>query len=208
MSIHNGSGAPLLALGASTGGTRALEEVIAALPINSPGTLVVQHIPSRFSRAFANKLNEKCALNVKEAEHGESIEQGAVYVAPGDRHLEVVCRKGDYFCRLLDTEPYRRHRPSVDVLFNSVARTVAANAVGVILTGMGRDGADGLLNIKQAGGFTIAQDEETSVVWGMPGSAVSSGAVDVILPLHQISGRVSALFGAAGAVHRANSRGS
>lgn len=184
----------LLAVGASTGGTVALEELLSRLPIDAPGTVVVQHIPGRFSRPFTEKLNQSCSLNVKQASDGELIVRGTAYVAPGDQHLEVVTRNSQYYCRISDTEPVGRHKPSVDVLFKSVAKSVANNAVGVILTGMGSDGASGLLKIRQAGGATIAQDEKTSVVWGMPGSAVALGAADEILSLKHIAQRVETLF--------------
>ncbi|OED34447.1 chemotaxis response regulator protein-glutamate methylesterase [Chromatiales bacterium (ex Bugula neritina AB1)] len=183
----------LLALGASTGGTKALEHVLHGLPENSPGTVIVQHIPGSFSEALARKLDQNSCLIVREAVDGEPILQGHAYLAPGEQHLEVV-RDGLFFnCRLLDTEPVSRHRPSVDVLFNSVAYSAANRAIGVILTGMGKDGSSGLLNIRNSGCPTIAQDEESSVVWGMPGSAVAIGAVDTVLPLSSIPEQIRAL---------------
>ncbi len=184
----------LLALGASTGGTKALEDILRPLPENTPGTVIVQHIPGTFSQAFAKKLDQNTCLRVKEAVDGEPILQGHAYVAPGEQHLEVVRDGGTFCCRLLDTEPVSRHRPSVDVLFNSVARCAANNAVGVILTGMGKDGSSGLLKIHNAGCPTVAQDEESSVVWGMPGSAVSLGAVDTVLPLSNIPAHICTLL--------------
>src|SRR5690606_33750859 len=159
----------IIAIGASTGGTEAIKAVLTKLPADSPGVLVAQHIPKAFSASFARRLNDLSALNVAEAEDGQQVLAGHVYIAPGDRHLMLVRDGARYVCRLDDGAPVNRHKPSVDVLFQSVARSAAQNAIGVILTGMGRDGARGLKEMRDAGSRTIAQDEATSVVWGMPG---------------------------------------
>lgn len=184
----------LIAFGASTGGTKALDVVISELPFNAPGTVIVQHIPGTFSKAFANKLNQQSAMMVKEAEHGEKILQGHAYVAPGTSHLEVVRDGAFYRCHISSHDPVNLHRPSVDVLFDSVARFAAKNSIGVILTGMGQDGAKGLQSIRAAGSPTIAQDEDTSIVWGMPGAAVAFGAVDYVLPLSDIAVKLQELY--------------
>ena len=177
-------------MGASTGGTEALREVIAALPADAPGIVVTQHIPAPFSGPFAERLDRSCAMSVSEAEDGQYILPGHVYVAPGDKHLIVDRDGARYRIRLNQGPPVNRHRPSVDVMFRSVAENVGPNAVGVLLTGMGDDGARGLKEMHDAGARTIVQDEATSVVWGMPGSAVKLGAADCILPLRNIAGRV------------------
>ena len=187
----------IVAIGASTGGTEALKDVIVDLPSDFPGIVVVQHIPAMFSRQFAERVNLLAEMVVKEALDGERILAGHVYVSPGDRHLEVVRDGASYRCRLIDTEPVNRHKPSVDVLFDSVAKALGSNATGVILTGMGKDGARGLLSMKNAGAKTIAQDEASSVVWGMPGAAVETGAVDSVLPLELIAPKLRSVLSAA-----------
>jgi two-component system chemotaxis response regulator CheB len=180
----------LIALGASTGGTEALRTVLAELPPDCPGVVIVQHMPALFTNAFARRLNECCAITVREATDGERLTNGLALVAPGDRHL-TVHRSGDgYAVQLTDAPPVSRHRPSVDVLFHSVARTAKAGAIGVLLTGMGSDGAEGLLAIRRAGGLTIAQDEATSIVFGMPKEAITRGAADRVLPLGRIAAAV------------------
>lgn len=180
----------LIAIGASTGGTEAIKEVLVNLPLGMPGIVITQHIPASFSRAFAERVNTHAALTVKEATDGEFIVPGHVYIAPGDRHLLVVRDGARWRSKLSDDVPVNRHKPSVDVLFRSVANSAGPNAMGIILTGMGKDGAQGLLDMKEAGAKTIAQDESSSVVWGMPGSAVELGAAEEVLPLGQISGRL------------------
>lgn len=177
----------IVALGASTGGTEALRDVIVELPGDFAGTVVTQHIPKAFSAQFASRLDSCSAMIVKEAEDGDRILVGHVYIAPGDRHLEVVREGAVYRCVLSDAGPVNRHKPSVDVMFRSVARTVGGNALGVLLTGMGRDGAQGLLEMKTAGARTYVQDEQSSVVWGMPGAAFEIGAADMVLPLEKIA---------------------
>jgi two-component system chemotaxis response regulator CheB len=180
----------LIAVGASTGGTEAIRDLLMGLPPDSPAVVIAQHIPKVFSGPFAARLNRICPMSVVEAGDGQDIRPGHVYIAPGDRHLMVARSGGRWVCRLDDGPPVNRHRPSVDVLFRSVAQQAGHNAIGVLLTGMGRDGAQGLLEMKEAGSPTVVQDEATSVVWGMPGEAVELGAADEILPLPRIAGRV------------------
>ena len=177
----------IVAIGASTGGTEAVREVLRRMPADSPGMVITQHIPRAFSAPFAARLNACSQLSVQEAEDGALILPGHAYIAPGDRHLTVEFDGARYRCRLRDDAPVNRHRPSVDVLFRSVAEQVGRNAVGVILTGMGADGARGLKEMRSRGAHTIAQDEKSSVVWGMPGAAVALGAVDCILPIERIA---------------------
>lgn len=176
----------LIAIGASTGGTEAIRSVLIDMPPDAPGIVVTQHIPEAFSEPFAKRMDGLCAINVKQAEDNEQILAGHAYIAPGNTHLLVVRDGAKYRCRLSDGPPVNRHRPAVDVLFRSVAQNAGPNAVGVILTGMGADGAEGLYEMHQAGARTIAQDEKTSVVWGMPGEAVRWGGVDFILPLNKV----------------------
>lgn len=177
----------IIAVGASTGGTEAIKEILMRMPAESPGMLITQHIPQEFSKPFANRMNGVSAMTVCEAQDGQQVVTGHAYIAPGGRHLYVERSGARYLCRLSDGLPVNRHRPSVDVLFRSVAQSVGFNSMGVILTGMGDDGAGGLKEMKEAGAQTIAQDEKTSVVWGMPGEAVKRGAVDKILPLERIA---------------------
>jgi two-component system, chemotaxis family, protein-glutamate methylesterase/glutaminase len=186
----------ILAIGASTGGTEAIRELLAQLPPDAPGTVITQHIPRAFSAAFARRLNDSSALRVQEAEDGQQVLPGHAYVAPGDRHLKVERSGARYLCRL-DHGPAVNHlRPSVDVLFESVAQAAGARCIGVLLTGMGRDGAQGLLQMRNGGSQTIAQDEASSVVWGMPGEAVALGAAQLVLPLSAIAVRLMALVAA------------
>jgi two-component system chemotaxis response regulator CheB len=183
----------VIAIGASTGGTEAIADVLSALPPDSPAVLIAQHIPALFSGRFAQRLNGISPLSVSEAKDGEAVLIGHAYLAPGDRHLRLVRSGAKYYCQVSNDEPVNRHRPSVDVLFRSVADQARANAVGVLLTGMGADGADGMLLMRQAGASTLAQDRETSVVWGMPGEAVKRGAAEEVLPLDRIARRILAL---------------
>jgi two-component system chemotaxis response regulator CheB len=177
----------IVAMGASTGGTEALREIIEALPPNAPGMVVVQHMPEGFTAAFAKRLDSLSRVQVKEAANGDVVTAGRVLIAPGSHHL-IVRRSGKgYFVQLSSGALVSRHRPSVDVLFRSVAQAAGANAVGVILTGMGDDGAQGLSEMRAAGAATIAQDEATSVIFGMPKEAIARGAVDSVLGLHQIA---------------------
>jgi len=177
----------LIAIGASTGGTEAIRQVLIRLPVSSPPVVVSQHIPRAFSAQFAHRLDQACALHVREAEDGLLLQAGHVYIAPGDRHLKVVSDGARHRCEVSGEPPRNHHRPSIDLLFESVARHVGAGAIGVILTGMGADGASGLKQMREQGAFTLAQDEQTSVVWGMPGAAVALGAVQRIAPLEAIA---------------------
>jgi two-component system, chemotaxis family, protein-glutamate methylesterase/glutaminase len=183
----------LIAVGASTGGTEAIKEFLMGMPPDSPGIVIAQHIPKAFSTPFAERMNRVSQLTVFEAQDGQQIMPGHAYIAPGDRHLLVVRSGARWVCKLDDGPPVNRHKPSVDVLFRSVAQEAGYNAIGVILTGMGKDGAQGLLEMRQAGSPTLAQDEATSVVWGMPGEAVAIGAAAEEQPLQRIAARVLAI---------------
>jgi two-component system chemotaxis response regulator CheB len=184
----------ILAIGASTGGTEAIKEILARLPADAPGTVITQHIPAAFSGPFAKRMNGISAMNVCEAQDGQPILTGHAYIAPGGRHLLVERSGARYICRLNDGPPVNRHRPSVDVMFRSVAQSAGANAVSVLLTGMGDDGAKGMQEMHDAGAPAIAQDEKSSVVWGMPGEAVKLGCVDEVVSLLKIPGRIVDLF--------------
>jgi two-component system chemotaxis response regulator CheB len=185
-------------IGASTGGTEALKEVLVALPENTPGILIVQHMPQSFTGSFARRLDSLCRIRVKEAEHGERVQPGTAYVAPGHSHLLVKKSGAGYVAELSKADPVNRHRPSVDVLFESAAACAGRHAVGVILTGMGKDGAVGMLAMKRAGAWNIAQDQDSCVVYGMPREAVALKAVDEVAPLSEIGARVMARLGTAG----------
>jgi len=191
----------LIVIGSSTGGTEALRVLLAQLPPNSPGVLVTQHMPPGFTRTFAERLDGLCHISVKEAHQDERVLPGHAYIAPGDRHLKLG-RSGTHYVTLLeDGPPVNRHRPSVDVLFRSAARHAGPNALGVMLTGMGRDGALAMREMREAGAFNVAQDEASCVVFGMPKEAIAVGAVHEVLPLDQIAGclvRHLSLSGAAG----------
>jgi two-component system chemotaxis response regulator CheB len=176
----------VVAVGASTGGTEALRLLLESMPPDCPGIVIVQHMPEQFTSAFAKRLHSVCRIEVKEAEFGDRVQQGRALIAPGNRHLRVRRSGGYYRVELLDGARVSGHKPSVNVLFQSVARAAGANAVGVLLTGMGEDGADGLLAMRLAGAATIAQDEASSVVFGMPRAAIERGAVDEVLPLGAI----------------------
>ena len=184
--VHTG----VIAVGASTGGTEALRVFLAALPVDCPPVVIVQHMPEVFTRAFAERLNRECAIEVQEARDGDLLQTGQALIAPGNRHMLVNRSHGELVARITDGPLVSRHRPSVDVLFRSVATCVGSKAVGVIMTGMGDDGAQGLYEMKQAGADTIAQDEATSIVFGMPKSAISCGAVDIVVPLGRIASAV------------------
>lgn len=183
-----------IALGASTGGTQAITQVLSALPADAPGIVMVQHMPPGFTRSFAERLNSLCRIRVKEARDGDRILPGQALLAPGDFHMAVVRDGAHCAVRVYEAPPVNRFRPSVDVLFNSCAEELGASCVGAILTGMGNDGARGLLALREAGGYTIAQDEATSVVFGMPREAIALDAADTVLPLPSIT---SALLNAA-----------
>ncbi|ANC86150.1 protein-glutamate methylesterase/protein-glutamine glutaminase [Sphingomonas sp. NIC1] len=178
----------VVCIGASTGGTEALREVLEALPANSPGIVIVQHMPESFTRAFAKRLNGLCQVDVKEAEDGDTVMRGHVLIAPGGLRHTLLERQGARYVVSVKEGPLvSRHRPSVDVLFRSAARNAGSNAVGIIMTGMGDDGARGLLEMKQAGARTFAQDEATSVVFGMPKEAIARNAADKVIPLGNIA---------------------
>lgn len=180
----------IVAIGASTGGTEAIKEVLENLPANAPGIVISQHIPIAFSRAFTERVNKSSQVIVCEPKDKEKILPGHVYIAPGDKHLIVERSGAEYICRLNDGPAVSRHKPSVDVMFRSVAQNVGPNAMGVMLTGMGADGAQGMLEMKQQGAYNISQDEESCVVWGMPGAAVKLGAVDKEFNLRKISDEI------------------
>ena len=182
----------LIAIGASTGGTEAIKAILEVLPADSPGIVITQHIPEAFSKPFSIRMDSISPMTVCQAEDRQQILPGHVYIAPGDQHLLVERNGARFICRLNDGPPVNRHKPSVDVLFRSVAQNVGQNAIGVILTGMGDDGAVGMEEMKQSNLITVAQDEASSIVWGMPGEAVKRGCVDNILPLSAIPNKLIA----------------
>jgi two-component system chemotaxis response regulator CheB len=190
--LSAGSGAMIqttekvIVIGASTGGTEALRALLEVLPADSPGIIIVQHMPEGFTRAFANRLDTLCEISVKEAQDNDTILRGQALIAPGNHHMLLKRSGARYYVEIKEGPLVCRHRPSVDVLFRSAARYAGRNAVGAILTGMGDDGARGMLEMKQAGAYTIAQDEATSVVFGMPNEAIKLGAVNEVLPLRKI----------------------
>ena len=176
----------IVAVGASTGGTEALRIFLEAMPADSPGIIIVQHMPEKFTASFAQRLNSFCAVTVKEATDGDSVIRGQALIAPGNRHMLLKRSGARYYVEVKDGPLVSRHRPSVDVLFRSTARYAGQNAIGVIMTGMGDDGARGMLEMKQAGAITVAQDEASCVVFGMPSEAIKLGAVDQIIELQKI----------------------
>lgn len=180
----------LIIVGASTGGTEAIKSFLIQMPSDCPGILITQHMPEGFTKSFAKRLDGICKISVMEAQGGERILPGHAYIAPGHSHLLLARSGANYVTALEDSEPVNRHRPSVDVLFRSAARCAGKNAVGVILTGMGKDGADGMLEMRRAGAYNFAQDESTCVVFGMPKEAIAVGAVDEILPLNDMPAKV------------------
>jgi len=177
----------VVAIGASTGGTEAIKEVLLRMPKNCPPIVITQHIPAVFSYSFAQRMNRTCLINVKEADHGDKLTSGTAYIAPGDKHLSVIKKGGDLFCALDESPPVNRHRPAVDSLFNSLVNVCPENTVAALLTGMGSDGAKGLLALKLQGAYTLAQDELTSVVWGMPKAAIELNAATDIVPLDKVA---------------------
>jgi two-component system chemotaxis response regulator CheB len=179
----------LIVIGASTGGTEAIKEVLAKLPADAPAVLVTQHMPEHFTKSFADRLNSLCKISVKEAEHNERILPGHAYIAPGNWHLLIKRSGARYMVALNQGSLVNRHRPSVDVLFRSAANVAGANALGIILTGMGKDGVQGMLEMKQAGAYTIAQNEASCVVFGMPKEAIAAGGVCEVLALQEITRR-------------------
>jgi len=182
----------LIVIGASTGGTEAIREVLTRLPADSPALLITQHMPPGFTRSFAQRLDTLCRIAVAEAADGERVLPGHAYIAPGDRHLKLARSGAHYLVALDDAAPVNRHRPSVEVLFRSAAQVAGRNVLGVMLTGMGRDGAQAMLELKQAGAFNLAQDEASCVVFGMPKEAIAVGAVDEVLPVTKIAERLLA----------------
>jgi two-component system chemotaxis response regulator CheB len=180
----------LIIIGASTGGTEAIREVLTRLPADSPAVLITQHMPPGFTRSFAQRLDSLCRITVSEALDGERVLPGHAYIAPGDRHLRLARSGANYLIALDDAPPVNRHRPSVEVLFKSAAQLAGPNVLGVMLTGMGKDGAGAMLEMKQAGAFNLAQDEASCVVFGMPKEAIAAGAVDEVLPVTRIAGRL------------------
>jgi len=181
----------VIAIGTSTGGTQALELVLTALPRVCAGIVIVQHMPEKFTAAFAARLNNLCEIEVREAQNGDRVIPGRALIAPGGKHMLLKRSGAQYIAEVIDGPVVNRHRPSVDVLFRSVAKCAGKNAIGIIMTGMGDDGAAGLLEMKQAGAHTVAQDEATCVVYGMPKEAVKRGAVDKIIPLENIAGVIT-----------------
>lgn len=180
----------VVAIGTSTGGTLALEQILTRLPPDAPGMVIVQHMPERFTAAFAERLNGLCPIQVREARHGDPVTVGRALIAPGGRHMRLARSGAHYVVEISGEAPVNRHRPSVDVLFRSVAQAAASNALGLILTGMGDDGAEGLLAMRRAGAHTIAQDEASCVVFGMPREAISLGAAERVLPLAAMPGEI------------------
>jgi two-component system chemotaxis response regulator CheB len=180
----------VIAIGASTGGTEAIRFFLRNIPADGPGILITQHMPPGFTKSFADQLNNLCEINVKEAADGERVMRSHAYIAPGGKHMELYRSGAKYFIRIKDGELVNRHKPSVDVLFNSVAQHAGQNALGIIMTGMGADGARGLLMMKEAGARTIAQDESSSVIFGMPREAIKLGAADQVLSLNEMPTRV------------------
>lgn len=186
----------VVAIGASTGGTVAIEAILKVLPSNIPGIVITQHMPEMFTRSFAERLDSICEIDVKEAEDGDSIMSGRALIAPGNKHMLMRMSGARYYVAVKEGPLVNRHRPSVDVMFRSVSKTAARNAVGAILTGMGADGAKGLLEMKEAGAKTIAQNEGTCVVYGMPKVAIENGGADTVLPLEEIPAEILKLVSA------------
>jgi two-component system chemotaxis response regulator CheB len=180
----------IVAIGASAGGTQAIEVVLKALPREVPGIVIVQHMPEKFTAAFSERLNGVCEVDVREGKEGDRVERGKVIIAPGNRHMIVNRRNRDYYVSIKDGPLVSRHRPAVDVLFRSIAKNAGSNALGIILTGMGDDGAAGMVEMRDAGTKTIAQDKKTSVVYGMPKEAYDRGGVDKVMSLYDIPNEI------------------
>jgi two-component system chemotaxis response regulator CheB len=185
----------VIGIGASTGGVEALRDVLTGLPAAMPPILIAQHMPPGFTETFARRLDSLCRIRVKQAEDGEVVNEGVAYIAPGGRHLVLMRRGAGYYIRVTEDPPVNRHRPSVETLFRSIAAAAGPHAIGVMLTGMGADGAEGMLDMCRNGAFTIAQDEASCVVFGMPRQAIAAGGVREIAPLSEIAGRLEALAG-------------
>jgi len=186
----------VIAIGASTGGTEAIKHILMRMPPDCPPIIITQHMPENFTRMFAARLDRECRIAVREARHDDRLQPGLALIAPGNRHLLVKKRASGYTCQLSDAEPVSRHKPSVDVMFGSVATQIGRHALGVILTGMGRDGAAGMAEMKRAGAFNIAQDEQSCVVFGMPREAINAGAVDVVVALDRVFDQLMERVGA------------
>ena len=184
----------IIALGASTGGTEAIKVVARGLPADTPAIVITQHLPAAFSESFIKHVDMASKMTALIPKHGQTVENGHIYLAPGDRHMEIVREGSRYVMKLLDTEPVNRHKPAVDVMFRSVAQCAGANAIAVLLTGMGADGAAGMKEMHDAGAKTIIQDEQSSVVWGMPGSAFKLGCADFVLPLDDVARKIVSLL--------------
>ncbi|MGQ0709263.1 MAG: protein-glutamate methylesterase/protein-glutamine glutaminase [Rhodoferax sp.] len=184
---HRISTEKIIAIGASTGGTEAIKDVLTKLPASSPAVVITQHMPPGFTTSFAARLNNLCQIEVKEASHGERVLPGHAYIAPGGRQFRVGRSGANYTCIVEDTEPVNRHKPSVEVLFNSVAQVVGPNAIGIMLTGMGNDGAKAMRVMRDAGSYNYCQDESSCIVFGMPREAIAAGAADEVLPLGGIA---------------------
>ncbi len=182
---------PIICIGASTGGTEALREVLEALPATTPGIIIVQHMPEKFTNAFARRLNGICAMEIKEAEDGDVVLAGRVLIAPGNQHMVLQRAGSRYTVNIVDGPHVSRHRPSVDVMFRSASQAAGKNAMGIILTGMGDDGARGLLEMRQAGSMTVAQDEESSIVFGMPKEAIQRGAAAKVVALSRVANEIN-----------------
>lgn len=192
----------VIIVGASTGGTEAIKEFLSMLPADAPAVLIAQHMPEMFTRTFASRLDGLCHIHVKEAEQGEVVRRGCAYIAPGHSHLMLAYSDSGYVCKLSQGVPVNRHRPSVDVLFRSAANVAGRNAIGVILTGMGKDGAAGMCEMKESGSYNISQDESTCVVFGMPKEAISLGCVDEVLPLREIAPHILHCLMRSGTIER------
>jgi two-component system chemotaxis response regulator CheB len=191
----------VIVIGASTGGTEATREVLAGLPADAPAVLVTQHMPPGFTRSYAERLDRLCAPRVREATDGERVLPGHVYIAPGGLHLALERSGANYVARVTDGERVNRHKPSVDALFRSAARAAGPNAIGVMLTGMGADGAEAMRAMRDAGAFNVAQDEASCIVFGMPREAIAAGAVHEVLPLAAIAPRILERLRSANAIH-------
>jgi len=191
--LRTSSTRKIVAIGSSTGGTEAIKTVLQSLPVDFPSIVITQHIPIAFSQSFAERVDAVSNINVCQAEDGQEILAGTAYIAPGDKHLLIERSGSKYFCRLNDGPPVSRHKPSVNVMFRSIAQNVGANAIGVMLTGMGDDGAEGMLEMKQAGATNFVQDEKSCVVWGMPGAAIKTGAATEQVSLQNIAAKLTKL---------------
>ncbi|MDI6717296.1 MAG: chemotaxis response regulator protein-glutamate methylesterase [Actinomycetota bacterium] len=191
--IGNKADDVVIVLGASTGGTVAINDFLALMPYNSPGIAIVQHMPEKFTKAYADRINNLVPLNVKEAENGDRVERGSALIAPGGKHMLLQRDNRGFYVEVKDGPPVNRHKPSVDVLFRSAAHSAGKKAIGIILTGMGSDGAQGMLELKEAGAYNIAQDEKSCVVFGMPKAAIEKGAVDSVVPINRMPGIIMQL---------------